>query len=301
MSTIKIDQTTVPLHRDIVDVFEFPNFRRANLTQHPGGVSDRFAPDGFRVEAVTSDDQRVAAAREIEVEAMSMLGDPPEEVRTEFVPYNQHSLFYLAFAKDAEGTIEDIAAMGRTIPYHPDSPNKTIHDLAIIPGWEHPDLERTDGVDVAGNPAQVYDPGDVAQAFYDESGCTSLEQVWDIATMAPTIQFVTEYGMKPHRAGMSILAAAAALGIQACVEGKITHVTSFNEAHAHGFFTRLGYPFGKMFGLEPILYDSFGSQEGMVAQPAWFDVREFTRTVASEPPETYLGVIASALRNRDVL
>lgn len=284
--------------KHILDVIEFPNFSRS---EH-AAETDGFAPNGYRVEVVAPDDYRVKAAIEMEIEVMSYLGDPPEEVREEFEPYNDSSIFFLAFQKEDEGSEEEIAAMGRVVPYKDaDHPNKSLTDLAIIPGWTVDGIPTAEGLDVASKQVTIHDTRKVIEAFCEEAGCEDVSKVWDIATMAPNPEFVANRKMKPGKPGMSILAAASIQGITACQNGELTHVTSFNQETAHQFFLSLGYPFHKLFGLDPIMYDSFGSGEGMVAQPAWFDVREFSRQVAEADPDTYMGKIGQILQQRGVL
>jgi hypothetical protein len=294
--TSSIQETDRKKH--ILDVIEFPNFSKA---EH-AAETDGFAPNGYRVEVVAPDDYRVKAAIEMEIEVMSHLGDPPEEVREEFEPYNDSSIFFLAFQREDEGSEDEIAAMGRVVPYKDaDHPNKSLTDLAIIPGWTTDDIPTTEGLDVASKQVTIHDTRKVIEAFCEEADCGDMSKVWDIATMAPNPDFVVNRKMKPGKPGMSILAAASIQGIIACQDDQLTHVTSFNQETAHQFFLNLGYPFKKMFGLGPIMYDSFGSGEGMIAQPAWFDVREFSRQVAGAEPGTYMGEIGQILKQRGVL
>src|SRR5665213_3361462 len=65
---------------------------------------------------VGPEDWRVERAREIEVEALAQLGDPPTEVVEEFLPYNDQSLYFLAYGEGTDKTSENIQGMMRVIP-----------------------------------------------------------------------------------------------------------------------------------------------------------------------------------------
>lgn len=256
-----------------------PTTDAKHLCRHPALDLD--------VWVVSADDDRVATAREIEVQVMVALGDLEEEVREEFVDYDEHSMYFLAFPTGRED-VEALAGMGRMIPWAAERPNKTLADLAVIPEG----LAR--GGDMAG----------LTEAFALESGCHDLTKVWDFATLAPNSAYVAA-SEDPTRAAAkvakAILGASTEQGVAAWDRDEITHVTSFNEYRAHGFFRRLGYPFQPLLGFPPILYDSFGSGVGMTAQPAWLAVEELVAEIEAAPAETHLADLRSDLEAGGVL
>jgi hypothetical protein len=230
---------------------------------------------GLRVEVVDGSDYRVDTACEIEAEAMKDLGDPIEEVRAEFAPYRKSSLFYLAFLGSNSGAShEEICGMGRIIPGSAYESNKTLSDLSVIPGWSVPDIRELIGSDGA----TVHRESDVEQRFKTESGCTDLSQVWDIATLAPNPKYVKR-GLKSGAIATALIAAFTNDTVNAYDKGQITHCTSFNEVKAHDFFVELGFPFRSLFDLPPMTYDSFHSEKGMIAQPAWLAVEGIVKQI----------------------
>lgn len=249
---------------------------------------------GYTVEAVAPDDVRIDAARDIEAKCFAALGDPEEEVRAEMAPYNDHSMYYLAFETGSNGDAADIAGMGRVIPFTPEHPNKTLTDLAVIPGWDAEGIAPATTLNQGGEVVEGRSVDDIIEAFFAESGCDDLRKVWDITSMAPNMDKVMQ-GMNPRGVAKSILGAASEAGIRAWRRGELTHVTSFNQEHAHGYFLKKGFPFKPLFGLDPVKYDSFGSEQGMVAQPAWFDLNTFAQRLQAAQPEDYLGILAADL------
>jgi hypothetical protein len=230
---------------------------------------------GLRVEVVDGNDYRVDAACEIEAKVMETLGDPIEEVRAEFAPYRKSSLFYLAFLGfDSSAPPEGICGMGRIIPGYPGESNKSLSDLAVIPGWSDADIEELNGLDGT----IVHKVVDVERKFKEESGCVDLAQVWDIATLAPNPKYVQQ-GLKKGTIGAAIIAAFTGDTVRAYENGQITHCTSFNEVNAHKFFVGLGFPFHSLFNLSPMRYDSFHSEKGMIAQPAWLAVEGIVKQI----------------------
>lgn len=181
--------------------------------------------------------------------------------------------------------------MGRVIPFHTVFPNKTLLDLAAIPGWSTPAVRRRS-------------LNEIADAFRHEAGCPSLEDVWDIATMAPNLGVVSRAPdpvTATRNIAKAVLGAASELGVRTWSNGNLTHVTAFNDVHAHRYFLRKGFPFRAMFGLEPMVYDSFESGEGMVAQPSWFALDEFVAAIRSAPAASYLDVLGENLRADAIL
>jgi hypothetical protein len=219
-------------HRDIVETYLYPESE-------------------LRVELVTPSDPRVQRAIEIEIAAMADLHDPPEEVRKEFIPYNESSLFFLAFAEQSDGSEDDILCMGRVIPNEYDGKvnvNKTLKDVGSI-----------------------YDRNleEVTEQFLSESGCEDVSKVWDIATLGPSDKIEQLKLSKRLEVIESVINSFLEVTLQAWHEGEITHCTSFDEVNAHEHFMNIGFPYVKMFDLDATLYDSFGTGEGMIGQPAW--------------------------------
>lgn len=252
-----------------------------------------FPEEELRVEVVTSADERVKKARDIEAEVMAALGDPIQEVYEEFEPHNDASVFFVAFNEKSAGSSDDIAAMGRIIPYSEQHGNKTLADLAIIPHWGVEGIEQKEVLNLGGELVKAHDPQGVAEAFQREAGCKDISKVWDIATVAPNFGYASTKEAKPAVLVKTVLSAISKYGIEAWERGELTHVTSFNQEYAHGFFVnKLGYPFHNMFGLGPMKYDSFGSDEGMVAQPAWFSLEEFVLKIKQSDRSSYIGSLA---------
>jgi hypothetical protein len=227
----------------------------------------------LRVEVVGPNDYRVAEAIEVEVAAMAALGDPEEEVREEFEPYRYNSLMFLAYAQDAMGTDEEILGMGRIIPSTETYGNKSLADLASIAGWTAPEVAE----EVSSAEGVTHSTEEVMRAFKEEAACESMDKVWDIATLGMRLDLgIRENAMVAD----SLIASFAQEVITAWKEGDLTHVTSFNEVHAYQHFMKLGYPFKELFNLGPMMYDSFGSGEGMTAQPAWLSVEDLAQKIA---------------------
>lgn len=229
---------------------------------------------GLRVEVVRFGDPLVGRAIDIEVAGMAKLGDPEEEVREEFEPYSDASLFFLAFEDGKPSTPENIVGMGRIVETTAKTGAKTLNDLASIDTWAtHRDKDEAT---IAGLIELAQD--DVVEKFMTESGCKDLEKVWDIATLSLDLQREKRTQLL---AADSIITSFTRQGVASYRRGELTHITSFNEVHAHGFFLRLGYPLQKLFGREPMKYDSFGSDEGMTAQPAWMSMEDLIGTINS--------------------
>jgi len=242
---------------------------------------------GLDVHVVSAADPRVPAGREIEVAVMTALGDPEAEVREEFRSYDAHSMYFLALPTGVQDA-GALAGMGRMIPWSPERPNKTLSDLATMP----PGRDR--GGDEAG----------LTAAFALESGCRDPTRLWDFATLAPRAAYVTaspDPTRAASRVAKAIMGASAEQVVGAWGRGELTHVTAFNEHRAHAYFTRLGYPFRRMLGLPPVLYDSFGSGVGMTAQPAWLAVEELVDAIEAAGPDEYLAGVRADLRARGVL
>lgn len=248
-------------------------------------------PDlGYRVEAVAPNDYRVAAAIEIEVDTMAMLGDPPDEVRAEFQPFNPDSLFFLAFPLQSDGQPEDIHAMGRIIGRAPGRTNKTLADLASIPGWDKwgikPELRRTE----VGTIVKAHRERSVIEAFKKETGCKDMDKVWDISTLAPNFKQLGNE-IKPGTVATPLIRAFTSTVLEAYRRGEVTHLTAFNEQSAHTFFTEtLGFNFNNLFRLKPMVYDSFGTEVGMKAQPAWYDVSRLAQDVLDHSKRFFKGL-----------
>lgn len=242
---------------------------------------------GLDVHVVSAADPRVAAAREIEVAVMTALGDPEAEVREEFRHYDGHSMYFLALPSGEEDA-GALAGMGRMIPWSAPRPNKTLTDLAVLPQGR----DRAD------------DEAGLTDAFQLESGCRDLTRLWDFATLAPHAAYVAaseDPTRAASRVAKAIMGASAEQVVGAWGRGELTHVTAFNEYRAHAYFTRLGYPFRRMLGLPPVLYDSFGSGVGMTAQPAWLAVEELVDAIEAAAPEDYFAGVRADLRERGVL
>lgn len=272
-----------------------PTLPRSVYEYRYEGIAD------LSIEVVTGDDPRVTEAIEMEIAAMSALGDPPEEVRAEFEDYNDKSYFFLAFDKEDTGE-HKLLGMGRVIPFDADTINKSLNDLATIPGWQ------ADGV-----PTTVQDGHerhslhDVVSAFQAESGCTDMRKVWDIATLAPALDIIgTKKGAVVADA---IIASFTQEVLREANLGNVTHVTSFNQSpttearqaaeaagqvpfDAHGHFVKLGYPYHRLFDLEPMLYDSFDSGEGMTAQIAWLSAEDLRQAV-TDPQTRHMSGLAA--------
>jgi hypothetical protein len=236
----------------------------------------------LRVEVVNSSDPRVDKAHEIEVAAMVALGDPEHEVREEFAPYRDKSLYFLAFDKDSAGTADEILGMGRIIPSNETDGNKSLLDLAKIPGWAiNDEFTTTTG-------ETFHYPEEVIAAFKAESGCDSLDKVWDIATLGMQL-------VKNAIIAEALIASFTRETVREARAGNLTHVTSFNQVHADKYFRSLGYPFNDMFGLGPMMYDSFDSGEGMTAQPAWLSTEDLLQTIRESAKSHMRRVVTRAV------
>jgi len=244
-----------------------------------------------RVEVVGPEDYRVDAAIEMEIASMSSLNDPAEEVREEFIPYRNSSIFFLEFPEDSDGKVEDMLAMGRVIPSTEEGGNKTLIDLAHIPDWHSPHVPEAAYVDEDSNERTIHALTDVVRVFKEVTGCESLDNTWDVATMAPKLGLGK---LENIYVAQAIIASFTQETIQAWQRGEITHVTSFNEQNAHDFFVALGYPFRKFLDLPPMMYDSFKSGEGMTAQIAWVAVEDLANSIRSRKTQ-HMGMVASHL------
>ncbi len=212
---------------------------------------------GMRIEVVSPYDSRVDTAIDIEVAALAALGDKAEEVREEYTPYRNKSLYFLVFDDTSEGKPEDMLGMGRLIPHSEELGNKTLNDLAKL-SW------KTDKIESTGDGENAED---IVQAFLTESGCEDMAKVWDMATLAMRLDIPE---LKQAKVADRIVASFAQEIIAAWKRGELTHLTSFDEEYAFTVFSdKMGYPFHKMFGLSTLSYDSFGTGDSMVAQPSW--------------------------------
>jgi hypothetical protein len=219
------------------------------------------------VEVVGPRDGRLGHAIALEVEAMAALGDLPAEVEAEFAPHRDSSIYFLAFPLDSSRDTGDMLAMGRIIPSSERAGNKSLTDLALIPGWDHHTVPANVPVRGAdGSRRFVREVHAVVQAFQAETGCKSLDYVWDVATLAPR-QGLSR--MENVMVADAVIDAFTQETVRAAARGEITHVTSFNELNAYRFFRKLGYPFTDLLGLPPMSYDSFLTGQAMTAQIGW--------------------------------
>lgn len=243
----------------------------------------------MRVEVVGPNDYRIDTAIEIEIASMAQLGDLEDEVREEFKPHRYSSIYFLGFNDGSEGRPEDLLAMGRIIPSSEKTGNKSFTDLAQIPDWHSSSVPESSIIDSNGRPLTVHSINDVVRVFMEESGCDSLDKVLDVATMAPKLGLGQIENVKVAEA---IIASFTQETIRSWKEGKITHVASFNEEHAHKFFKALGYPFKEFLDLAPMMYDSFKSGEGMNAQIAWVAVEDLANSIKQQKTK-HMGVVAA--------
>lgn len=247
----------------------------------------------LRIEVVSPSDPRIDKAHEIEVAAMVALGDPEHEVREEFAPYRDKSIYFLAFDQDSAGTADELLGMGRIIPSSEADGNKSLLDLAKIPGWAINDEFTTTTGETF-----LY-PEEVVAAFKAESGCESLDKVWDIATLGMVLGDEAERlemdESKNAIVAEALIASFTRETVREAKAGGITHVTSFNQEHADKYFRSLGYPFNDMFGLEPMMYDSFDSGEGMTAQPAWLSTESLLQTIRESAKSHMRRVVTRAV------
>ncbi len=242
-----------------------------------------------RVDVVDGLDPRVAEAHEMEVAAMVDLGDPEHEVRAEFAPYMESSMYFLAYdTRVADGKM---LGMGRIIPSNERTRNKSIQDLATIDSWTSDKLEKMFIVNSAGETEYGYTAEEVTRGFKAESGCESMDEVWDLSTLGYDLKLPETRKVKVAEA---IIASFTNEAMLRYGDGKLSHVVSFNQVDAHGFFGKLGYPYHEMFDLEPMTYDSFDSGEGMLAQPGWISLREAAGVIEAQGTR-HMGAVAIQL------
>lgn len=286
--TLSIPRQPTTGGHEILRTFEYPEF-------------------GVRVEAVGSRDDRLGAAFDLEVDAMSSLGDKPEEVRAEFLPYLHYSRYYLASPLDTE----DLHAFGRMIPSTeagevPDNPytwdqskrpglNKSLLDLAKIAGWSLPGLPEFEPEKEG---SYTHDPHAIVDRFKTVYECDSLDTVSDITVLAPDMRLNR---LQISLAAAGLMAAFTTEAAEAWAEGKLTHHISFNEVDAHGAFMGHGYSFVPLFGLPPMKYDSFhNGGEAMKAQIATLKMDHVIDALRA-PQTRLLGAIAARPEVQDIL
>ncbi len=220
---------------------------------------------------VDSDDYRVEEARRIEVEAMTELGDPAEEVIEEFLPYNPHSFFLLAYKDGTDHTPENLEGMMRIIPQRPGIEQKTLSDLSYILHKQKTDLGQLGDVSVEEYQERV------TQAFMSQSGCQDMDKIWDVATFAPRGEFDrAQRGV----VAMALISALTENALEAHKQGYLEYCLVFNEQNFHNFAVNtLKFPYHILRDeqdreIGPVMYDTFDSGVGMVAIPAFLRMSE---------------------------
>jgi hypothetical protein len=220
---------------------------------------------GTVVQFVTSEDDRVAAAIEMEIDNMASLGDPSEEVREEFLPYQGQSTFMLAYRQGEPMIDENLQGMARLLHFSEDESdgevrrNKTIKDLAIIDVGSHY-LDED-----ARELMHVYEQG-----FIETTGVADLSKVMDVATLAVD-QHANSRDIR--RSAITLTTAIAQHLIDEYNKGTVDYVTSFNEVGSDKMLRNLGFPFKDLFEHGPVKYIT-QSNKGMIAQPSFGYVAE---------------------------
>lgn len=274
--------------RDVINTYEYPEL-------------------GMRVEQVGPDDNRMMRAIKLEVDSMSELGDSKKEVYEEFLPYRRHSDVSLVFPIDSDGNKDDMLGMGRTIasteageiPHNPYTwnqdwrpfGNKSLLDLAKIEDWSLPFISdyEPNGED---DPF-AHDPHEIVDAYKTVYDCESLDFVRDISILAPKLKLHKQVN---RAVGAALMASFTRDVMKDWADDKLTHLISFNEIKANAAFVKYHqYPFTRMFGLPPMQYDSFHTNDGMKAQISQMYMKDLAAKLIQAPDEgpELLGAIAA--------
>lgn len=227
--------------------------------------------NGYRVELVNPADERVAEAHEMEVFNMVELGDPELEVRDEMSHYHEESSFILATSQDGQ-----LEGMVRIVPHTPQKGIKTANDLAEILtfNWQR-SLPQPPNDEVR-QEMYISKLIEVSRHIKDDTGQTDFSKLWDVPTLATNLNAST---FKRAAIALCLTASLAQVTVEGYNRGEVTHVVSFNEVSADDFFRKAGYPVTPLNGYEPMLYDSYGTEVGITAQPGWFSVAELKRLI----------------------
>ncbi len=235
---------------------------------------------------VGSYDFRAEEAKALEVKALESLGDPPEEVISEFLVYNGISFYFLAFEPGAEETPENIQGMMRIIPHVDGYKQKSLTDLAYLLDKKQKNIT---GEGISG-PSTI-------ELFMLQSGCRDMTKVWDISTFAPRIELPqTQKGAVL----VSLVTALTSYGLDAYRNGELEYCVVFNDENFHRIATEsLHFPYklirdeaGKEIG--SMMYDTFDSGVGMVAVPAYLDMKDVLKMTNDRSQGMKIGQVVLA-------
>jgi hypothetical protein len=256
----------------------------------------------YAVKFVGHDNPSVVGAKKIESDTFVELGDKESEVLEEFNAYDNGSLFLLLREVSSSDDESDpkILGMARFVPYIDGVGNKTMNDLAALLTLkkERDPKYFTDNNIIQLGEEPIIDS--VERSFKKLHGCTDLDKVMDIATLAPDMELDFK---KKFDVIDALLKAMDVYTLDLFRSGNLTHLTQFTEERMHNVLkNNMGYPMDELFNLPSMVYDTFdngnGDNANMVATPSvislekLMEVFEQNKTV---PVSKHMGSVVAQL------
>lgn len=255
------------------------------------------------------DDFRATQAIKLEVDAFEKLGDDPTEVKQEFEKYHDNTIFLFIHRAEPSLAEEDespLLGMGRFMPYNHEAGLKTFNDLGEIVSNSSETETKQKIVGALGLLGSIDDVEDIsldakavseriASLFMLAHGCSDLDKVIDIATLAPDMSLPD---MDKFVVIEALLKAMALYTSKLHANGDITHIVQFTAVRFHSLLQKFGYPVHELLGLENLVYDSFGNDtdNNMIATPSVLVSDELDTVYNKIPPVTrHMGQVASTL------